>query len=118
MSAFDYSRAVATAKRLIARFGKEATLVGRTETGDPWRPVITDVDTTVIVAVMAYKKHEIDGTMILAEDRKVYVSTEGVTGAPVPGMKLEIDGIRYGIVQVMPMQPGPVVVYWEAQVRA
>ena len=118
MSAFDYSRSVATAKRLIARFGKDATLVGTTETGDPWRPVLTDVDATVKVAVMAYKKSEIDGTLVLSEDRKVYISTEGVSSAPAPGMKLEIDSTRYGIVQVMPMHPGPVIVYWEAQVRA
>lgn len=116
MAAFDYSRAKATAERLIARFGKSGSIRRRTSTGDEWDPTrtLTDYDATLVV--IDYSLSERSGTLIGATDRKVLISTAGLTITPTNADKLVVDGDEHEIVRIVPLEPGATVVMWEAQV--
>jgi len=122
MATFDYARARATAARLLSRFGQAATLRQTSTTeGDPWDPgsgTTTTTDTTVTAAVLEYANSEVDGTLILASDRKVYVSAEGIAVTPTPADVLIVGSDQLSIVNVKPLSPAGTVVMWECQCRA
>jgi hypothetical protein len=119
MSTFDYTKAQATAKRLIKRFGQNATLKVLAGSGDAWNPTQTPSEQPVIIAVSKYSNSQIDGTLVKQGDKKIYVSTEGATIAPDVGHKLAITGSPdHSIVNVMPLSPAGTVVYWEVQARS
>ncbi len=122
MTTFDYTRAVATAQRLLTKFGQSATL-RQTSTigGDPWDPgsgTTTTTDTTITAAVLDYANGEIDGTLILASDRKVYVAASDLAVTPAPADVLIIGSDQLSVVNVKPLSPAGTTVYWEVQCRA
>lgn len=116
MSAFDYSRPKATAERLISRFGKAGAIRRMEASGDPWNPALMPVDYDCTLVVTDYTLRERESTLIGAKDRKVLISTEGVTITPTNADKLRLGGVDYEIVRVMPLEPGDTVILWEMQV--
>jgi hypothetical protein len=71
MTAFDYPKTAATAKRLLTRFG--AACAVKHPTGSAYDPdtgsVVPTYDSTPsIAAVLAYPQKYIDGTLILQGD--------------------------------------------------
>jgi hypothetical protein len=118
MSGFDYSRAQATADRLIKRYGQLGKLRRMVKSGPAYAPTLTPVDVDAKFAVLDYETDQIDGTRILVTDKMVYLSAVGLTVEPKPGMALvESDGGLYNVVDVDTLKPGAVVVYREVQVR-
>ena len=119
MSDAFFNRAIATAKRLISKYGGDCTLLVTTDSDDAWNPTQTTTEYTVKSVAFEFKKSEIDGTLVQQSDRKVYVSTQDITVEPDTAHKIVIDGVTYSIVDVMPLkQPTRPVVYWKLQVRA
>lgn len=115
---YDYSGVRSTAERLIAKFGQPATLITMTATGgDPWNPVTSESETPVTVAVFDFKNSDVDGTLIQQNDKRVYLSTNGLSAVPETGNKLEVGGVRHEIISVSPLAPGGVDVRYELQVR-
>lgn len=122
MTAFDYSRSVATAKRLIARFGKAGAIRRTSYTdsaGTPWDTsddVVNVTDHTVTLVVTDYALRERDNTLIGATDRRVLISTDGLAITPTSADLVVVDGAAHEIVRISPLQPGSTVILWEAQV--
>lgn len=119
MTAFDYARSKATAERLIARFGA-AQVLRKAEpgTGPAHNPgPSTPTDYAANMVLLEYSNRERDGTRILANDKKVLVSTEGLSVSPAPQDQLVINGATYSAVTVKPLMPGPTVLLWEVQAR-
>ena len=116
--AFDYARAQATAARLIANFGQTASLIQRTATGPSYDPTIVETSHNCTLVVLDYEQSKIDGTLIKATDRRVFLSTEGLTVSPDTQDKLTIGGTVYSIVAIMPLSPAGTVVLWEIQARS
>lgn len=117
MTAFDYTRLRSTAERLIARFGQSATLTRVATSGTAYDPTTTETDYTVTVAVMEYTDRERDGTLIKVGDKKVYLSTSGLSITPGVADKITIGGVEHEIINVMPLNPGGTVVMYETQAR-
>ena len=120
MAQFNYQRSQTTAKRLISRFGQDVTLKVQTPGGgtDPWNPdAPSEAMYTRKGAVLGFKKHEIDGTLILATDKKVYMAVGDDGPAPSPEHTLSIGGVDHSIVNAMPLSPAGTNVYFELQVR-
>lgn len=117
MTTFDYTRTRATAERLIAKFGQSATLIKSTAGGTAYNPTLTSTSYSLTLAVMEYSQHEIDGTMIVRGDKKAYVSTSGLSVAPVVGDTLTIESVRHQAINVKPLSPAGTVVFWEVQAR-
>lgn len=57
------------------------------------------------------------GTLIQQNDKRVYLSTNGLSAVPETGNKLEVGGVRHEIISVSPLAPGGVDVRYELQVR-
>ena len=115
MAAFDYSRAKATAERLIARYGKAGAIRRTASSGDAWNPTQTDTDHDCTLVVLDYSLRERESTLIGATDRRVLISTDGLTITPTNADKLVIGSTVHEIVRIMPLEPGPTIVLWEAQ---
>src|SRR3954454_20882687 len=100
MGTFDYSRAKATAERLIKKYGQEATLrKAGVPTGDPWRPVEgSTTDYKVQVVLTDYTDQDRDGTLIQQTDKKALI----VGHEPGDADKLILNGKEHEIVRVMP----------------
>lgn len=116
---FDYARTVATADRMIERFGVAGTLRRRVTTGPEYDPTEGDpVDHACRFVVSDYSAMEIDGTRVLATDKKVMLAKGSLTVEPMLSDLLD-DGVTpvYKLVAIKPLQPGATVVMWELQVR-
>lgn len=114
MLAFDYSRSIATAQRLIARFGQTGAIRRITSTGSPHDPALTatDYSCTLVDDPEGWEASEIAGTLIQATDKKLYVSTAGLTIDPGEADKIVVGGAEYQIVQTKKMAPAGVTVMW------
>lgn len=117
MTAFDYSRTRATAARLIKKFGQSVQVRRTIKIGPDWDPTFTEENYSALAAVLDYTDREINGTLILAGDKKVFVSTEGLSITPELSDKLSIGGLVHSIMQVKPLSPAGLVVFWELQCR-
>lgn len=117
MATFNYAPAEATAKRLIARFGQSITQHVISGGGSAWNPAQTETDYTLTGAVLNYRRRDVDGTLIKASDRRVIVSTEGMTTTLDTAHKLTVGGIKHSIIDVRELNPGGTILYLEAQVR-
>lgn len=119
MATFDYSRMVRTANRLIARFGQSAairrTTVDMSDPLEPGDPVTTDHACTAVVT--DYTMQERAGTLIKATDRKIIVSTAGVTITPKISDKLVVGDEVYSLVTIDPLNPGGTLLLWQMQAR-
>ena len=115
---FDYSRPRATAERLIAKFGQAATLRRTVSGGTPYDPTTDTVGYPCTIVVQSYADALIDGTRIKRGDKKVMVSTKGLTIEPTTSDALVIGGVSHELAMVKPMAPGGTVVLWEVQARA
>lgn len=114
---FDYAHTRAVAERLIKRFGQVGALRRTVNDDDPFNPGQTTTDYACTLAVLDYSKRDVDGTLIRQTDQLVYVSTAGLALSPTPTDKLVIGGAVMTIVNVKPLSPAGLVVFYEVQVR-
>jgi hypothetical protein len=59
-----------------------------------------------------------DGTLIERDDRRVFLSVEGLTIQPETSDRLVLDGVTYLLVSIHPLAPDGVVRFYELQARA
>ena len=120
MTSFNYARAQATALRRLEKFG-QAGSVDRDVPGsgpvyDPGEPAPTSYACTL--AVRKFDNKDIDGTLMKATDKKIYITAKGLAIFPVTKDRLMIGGLSHTIVSVMPLNPAGINVYFEVQARA
>jgi hypothetical protein len=117
---FNYARAQATALRLLEKFGQTGSIIrdvpGSGPDWDPGPPVPTTSPCTLVV--LKFDNKDIDGTLIKASDKKVYIAAKGLSIAPTTTDKVMIGGVSHTIVRVMPLNPAGINVYFEIQARA
>lgn len=117
MTQFDYSRSLAGANRMIARYGK-AGFIRRpgTVTGPAYDPTIGEpTDHPARFVVTDYATKDIDGSRVLATDKRVLLSVGSLTIEPTTSDRLVGDGDDngYSIEAVNPVEPGDtVLLYW------
>lgn len=112
----DYSKIALRFANYIKSRGKTVYIIRKTETGgEPWNPTTSDSTPIEIKAIQAnYKKSEIDGALILKNDKKYIVTSENE-------IKIS-DKIRDGVhdlsvVDVTPVAPGGITILSILQVR-
>jgi hypothetical protein len=122
VTAFNYARPRATAARLIERYGQAGVIRRATRSGgnpkDPRTGTTTSADHAVRLVELDYDNSEVDGTVIRRTDRKMMVSTQGLTIEPTTSDQIVIAGKTFAIVGVKPLSPGGVALYFEIQARA
>lgn len=117
MAGFDYTRSRGTAIKLIAKFGQVGAIRRTTVSGPDYDPVTTDEDFPCRLVDLDVEESSIDGTLVLRGDRTVYLSTEGLNIDPLRTDCVLISGVPHTIVEVKPLQPGGLVVFWELLAR-
>lgn len=117
---FDYGEMAALADEILLEFGAPVILTRTTPgaydpaTGTTGGPVSTPYTGTG--AAFDYEAKDIDGTLIKAGDRRVYLSTAGIV-APRTGDTLAIAGAALTVVAVRPLQPALLAVLFDVQCR-
>ncbi|WGM31494.1 hypothetical protein [Brevundimonas sp. NIBR11] len=120
MTAFEYSRPLATANRLIERFGQLGAIEKPGEplgpTYDPGEPV--PITTPARFVIIGFEAKEIDGTRVLATDKKALVAPGVLTADPTPADRLvEANGVSWSIVAVDTLRPAETTLLHTLQVR-
>ncbi|MBB5573304.1 MULTISPECIES: hypothetical protein [Rhizobium] len=117
MAAFDYAKTRTTAERLIAKFGQQALLRRITNSGADYDPFQTSQDFACVLVDLDYTQAHISNTLIQRGDRMIYLSTAGLSIAPMLEDRLLIAGVEHAIFDVLPLSPGGITVLWQLQVR-
>lgn len=117
---FDYSGPLATADRLIDRFGQDG-LIRRETPGvgpayDPGEPTTTDYP--AVFAVTAYDNRLIDGSTILATDKRVLMSASVEIEPRAGDLLVQSNGEILSIVDADPLKPAETVLMWTLQARS
>lgn len=120
MTAFNYARPVATADRLIGRFGVAAAL-RRSAAPTAWAASnAAPTDYPIKAIISNYTLTERAGTLIEQGDRKIIFAAKGLSVTPQIGDLIVVpsDGLGpYEIVDVTPAEPGGVPIVFTAQSR-
>lgn len=112
-----YPKLRQTASRLIGKFGQAGAIRRTTASGAAYDPETVITDHACQLAVLQYNDDKIDGTLIMRGDKLIYLSTAGLTIEPSTADKLVIGGEEHAIVNVKPLSPAGLVVFWEVQAR-
>lgn len=113
----DYSRKVASANRMIAKYGSARTLVKVVQSGDPARPTIDRPQFACIGVDFDVTNEDIDGKTVLAGDRLAYVAPSLTTEAFTGDTYLDKDGVPYKITKVEKLAPDGTVLLWTFWLR-
>ena len=111
-----------TAVRLIARFGRDASIKIKATAPDdptaPWDGAASDGVPTIVKAVfLDFDANQIDGTTIQGGDQKVLVAAKGNPAIDTADTITD-DGKEWRIVSAMLLKPGVTEYLWTLQVRA
>lgn len=117
MSSFDYATTAATASRLLTRFGAACTLT-RTTAGayDPVTATAAETTTSLatVAAVFDYAQSYVDGTLVLAGDKQVFMASSPV---PKQGDRFTWQGVALTIVNAKAISPAGTPVLYECVCR-
>lgn len=116
MSVYDDDKAAADEE--IAFWGQPATLLRPTTSGPAYNPTEGSPGRhSVTIVVDTYRNSEVDGTRVLATDKKVTMAKGSLTIEPAISDTLVIGGVDHAIVEVRPLNPGGSVILYEVQAR-
>jgi hypothetical protein len=106
-----------TVEPLMTRFGKPGVITAPTGApADPWNPATGETTTNVTVVETQPDITERGGTLIEEGDVIFLVSPEGDPSLDL-AQTLEVEGVVYRVVGIMPVRPGPVAMLWKAHCR-
>lgn len=121
MSTFDYARPLATANRLIARFGQDGVVRRITTTGgtsyDPGEETPTNYPARFVVTAFD-NRTEVDGSRILSTDKKVLMAADVETDPRSGDLLVCADGSILSVVDADPLKPAETVLLWTVQARS
>lgn len=116
MSGF-YEEMRDVAEEMIAEFGTTGAIRRTVQSGPSYDPVLTDTDYPCKLVTLEYDDRDIDGTLVLSTDKKIYVSTQGLSITLDKSDRVIADGKAYAIERLKPLSPAGIVVFWEVQGR-
>lgn len=111
-----YVRLEATARRLLASYGKPAAIVREERSGPPHAPVVTEVEYPVVLVETGYSLTNRNETLIQTGDKLGIISTAGE--APQLDDVLRMDGADYRFADLQPLNPGGMVLLYQFVCRA
>src|SRR6056297_1781780 len=112
--AYDYSSLKETADRLIARFGKSATLVTLTNSGTDYDPTVTESTTAITLVEIGYSLTNRNESLVQVGDKIFLVQA---AAEPATDDKIRLDGADDNMVDTQPLSPGATVMLYEVQAR-
>lgn len=113
-----YTRLQATADRLIKSYGQAGTVTRVVQSGPAYDPVLTPTDYPCMLAVMNIDLSKVDGTVIQADDKMVYISVAGLPENLTTADELTIAGKKHAMKIVRPLSPAGLTVFYEVIIAA
>jgi hypothetical protein len=128
----DYVSFQSFAERLIEENGRDISLVRRdqgnpTDPAKPWRDSTEAATITVVVkgVVVDFEKEDFDGSLVRRGDKRILIAAKSVTdeGGSAANLKIEdydhvLDGgVRWKIITAELVEPGPLRILFDLQVR-
>lgn len=120
---FDYAKSAATASRLIERFGRTIQHVKVAEgTYDTETSTVTNPETLTDVKACDFDFEDKSGGQVYQSDSLVQIGDRyclvapGITAIDTSD-KLDIDGVRWNIINVKRLSPAGVSVLWTVHIR-
>lgn len=113
-----YARLQATANRLITSYGQQGTVTRITNTGPSYDPVQTTDDHPCRLVVMEIDLSKVDGTLVEATDKMIYVSVAGLPIALTTADRVTIGGKSHAMKIVKPLSPAGTTVVYEIIIAA
>jgi len=116
---FNYASLEATALRLITDFGRDVSIVYKTDgTYDAATDTLSgnsETPVTVKAVVTLYIQKEIDGTLIKNGDKQMLIAASGVK---MPrSSDIVVDDCEYNIINVIEIKTGDTSMIYKIQVR-
>lgn len=110
-----------TAQQLIAKFGRIVTLRRLPQTvpsGAPWDANTgTTVDTAVSAVLLDVEASQVDGTTIMAADKRAYIAA--LDAADINTGDRLVDGaVVWQVMRAAQLKPGNTAYLWTLQLRA
>ena len=118
--AFDYATLrTGTVETLIKEFGDQGHLLLPGESvGEDWESNLdNDVECPINVVQTAFKKDNNQGTLVEKNDVMFLASTEGVGTDPAMAQQIVVACVKYQVVRIDPLKPGPVIMLWKIHAR-
>ena len=127
----DYVSLQSLAERLIEHNGRDLSLVRRDQgnpidPAKPWRGSTEAATITVVVKgiVIDFEKEDFDGSLVRRGDKRILIANKSVTDeSTASNLKIEdydhiLDGgVRWKIITAMLIEPGPLRIMFDLQVR-
>ena len=123
-----YQGLQATAADLLEEFGTQGTLTRKTVTtpdaDEPHRVEEATQDHDIVLVAGEYELADIDGTVILSGDRRLYVAAEGLTVQPEPADEITYTNLLTNedetltVIDSNPVSPAGLPLLYDVQVRA
>lgn len=121
MSEF-YTGLQADAADTIAEFGTTGTLTRKTTSvPDATKPHVVEpveAEHDIVLVAGQFELRDIDGTVILSGDRRLYVAAEGLSVVPEPGDEIAYNSETLTVVNASPINPAGTALLFDVQVRA
>ena len=116
---YDEMQDLADELTATAEFGQSGYVRRTPQTGTAYNPSDgTPVNHAATFAVIDYSNRDIDGTRILATDKRVLMGVGTLTITPSPSdLLIEASGGVYKIVRVAPFDPAGTPTHYEIQAR-
>lgn len=128
----NYANLKSLAERLIEANGRNLTLVRRDQgnlvnTAEPWRgsTEAAEISFDVKGVFTEFEKEDFDGSLVRRGDKRVLIADQSVLDESGAATNLKIedydhildDGVRWKILAVEAIQPGPTRIYYDIHVR-
>lgn len=107
-----YSNLEATARRLIAQFGKSGAIFRESRSGPPHDPVVSATEYACVLVETGYSLTNRDVSLIEAGAKVGLISTS-VAISVEKSDKIRIDGELYNFFDLSPLNPGGTVLLYE-----
>ncbi len=109
--AYDYTRQVDSAKRMIAKYGQVLTITRSTVTYDPLTGMNTTATQTGTITAVAdnfstYDQKNRSELLVAKKSKKLLVSAASCTFAPKSGDKVTYEGETWTIAPMDELNPG------------
>ena len=117
----DYSQSVATALKLITKFGAAVTLTTQTAGGyntSTGEVTVTTATQSGFGVRVDWTKQDESWTLVAVNDVKLILAASGITTAPRVNDTVLFDSVTYTIISVKPAQPATVAIVYTLNLRA
>lgn len=110
----DHAWAMELATKVISEHGRPMLLRTFTQSGDPWSPSLTPVDTQIIGVQTGWTRSDRDQFLIETGDIGILIDS---SVEPSTAGRIVDGGVDYSIIDFATVAPGEQAIFYKVQAR-